>query len=106
MEMVEKTDYKATRNVIVDYDIYVVRKQLHWLLLVRMKSSEFSFITDEITTYTFADTYAKSYLYSLLLLLYILAAPILLLSGAYYTLFTEIIVTILNNSQLLGTCAK
>ena len=55
MEMVEKTDYKAMCNVIVDYDIYVVRKQLHWLLLVRMKSSELSFITLEITTTNLKD---------------------------------------------------
>jgi len=53
--MVEKTDYKSTRNVVVDYDIFVVRKQLHWLLLVRMIDSELSFLTIEITTTNLHD---------------------------------------------------
>lgn len=55
MEMVEKTDYKTTNGVVVDYEIFVVRKQLHWLLLLRMESSELAFVTIEITTMNLHD---------------------------------------------------
>ena len=55
VEMVEKTDYKPTYGVVVNYEIFVVRKQLHWLLLVRMASSKLSFVTIEITTINFHD---------------------------------------------------
>ncbi len=53
--MVGKTDYKSTRNVIVDYDVLFVRKQLHWLLLMRMVDSELSFVTIGITTTNLQD---------------------------------------------------
>lgn len=53
--MVENTDYKPTRNVEVNYEVFVVRKQLHWLLLFRMESSELSFITIEMTTTNLHD---------------------------------------------------
>ena len=51
--MVELTDYRAVRNVTTSFDVYVITKQLHWLVLV---DSELPFLTFEVTTLNFRDS--------------------------------------------------
>ena len=54
--MVELTDYRTVRNVTTSYDVYVITKQLHWLVLVRMTDSDLPFLTFEVTTVNFRDS--------------------------------------------------
>ena len=53
--MVELTDYRTVCKVMAIYDVYVITKQLHWLVLVRMQDSDLPYLTFEVTTINYRD---------------------------------------------------
>lgn len=53
-DLVKNTPYGGTVNINLDYEVRLVHKQLHWLLLLKAKESDIS-ISMEITTSTMTD---------------------------------------------------
>ena len=55
VDLVKETPYKTLLKVKTEYELNLVKSQLHWLLLVRMKDSDEAYISLEITTSNMTD---------------------------------------------------
>ena len=55
VDLVKETPYKTLLKVKAEYELNLVKSQLHWLLLVRMRDSDEVYISLEITTSNMSD---------------------------------------------------
>ena len=55
VDLVKETPYRTLLKVETEYELNLVKSQLHWLLLVRMKDSDEAYISLEITTSNTTD---------------------------------------------------
>ena len=55
VDLVKETPYKGFLRVSTEYELSLVKSQLHWLLLVHMKGSDEVYISIEVTTSDMSD---------------------------------------------------
>ena len=63
VDLVKETPYKTILKVKTEYELSLVKSQLHWLLLVRMRDSDEAYISIEITTSNMTDLKPIMYIY-------------------------------------------
>ena len=49
-KMIQSTEYRVLLDAVVTIEVYLNREGWHWFLLVKMKDTEYKFVTVEITT--------------------------------------------------------